>query len=473
MKKHTHDVIIIGGGSGGLTATAGLAQLGLKTLLIEKERLGGDCLFYGCVPSKTLIKSAGVYHQILSSNRYGLPETQLSAPEAFQVMAHIEGVIKELMPHDSPERFRSLGAEVLFGSSRFISPYEIYLEGQVYSAPKIIISTGSEPFVPPIPGLAESDYITNKTVFSLKEFPKELAVLGGGPIGSELGQALSRFGVKVSLIEMSSHILSKDDEDAAAIVETALRLEGINIKTSAKAERVEKRDGRIRIFLENGEYLDVDKILVATGRKGSHDGLDLEKAGVETERGFIRTDRHLSTSQKHILAIGDSNGKYMFTHTAGAEGSLAVRKIAFHLPVSMDYSKVPWCTYTDPELASVGHNEKMADNEGIRYTIAELPFSGNDRAVTERETEGKMKILMDKHSRVTGMQIIGAHAGELLGPALYAFNKRMKISRLMAPIFPYPTKGEAYRRIAGNYLSPKLFNDRVKKLLKVLYGFRG
>jgi len=473
MKKHTHDVIIIGGGSGGLTATAGLAQLGLKTLLIEKERLGGDCLYYGCVPSKALIKSAGVYHQILSSNRYGLPETKLSPPEASRVMAHIEGVIKELMPHDSPERFRSLGAEVLFGSSRFVSPYEINLEGKIYSAPKIIISTGSEPVVPPMPGLAESDYITNKTIFSLKEFPRDLAVLGGGPIGSELGQALSRFGVKVTLLEKSSHILSKDDEDSAAIVETALRLEGIDIKTSSKAERIERLNGKNRIFLENGEFLDADKILVAAGRKGSLEGLDLEKAGVETERGFIRTDSHLSTSRNHILAIGDCNGKYMFTHTAGAEGSLAVRKVALHLPITMDYSKVPWCTYTDPELASVGYNEKMAEEKGIRYSIAELPFSENDRAVTERETEGKMKILMDKGSRLIGMQITGAHAGDLLGPALYAFNKRMKISGLMAPIFPYPTRGEAYRRIAGIHLSPKLFNHRVRKLLRVLYGFRG
>jgi pyruvate/2-oxoglutarate dehydrogenase complex dihydrolipoamide dehydrogenase (E3) component len=356
MKKYTHDVIVIGGGSGGLTATSGFAQLGLKTLLIESDRLGGDCLYYGCVPSKTLITSARVYRLVRQSNAYGLPEFTSSIPDAARVMAHVKDVINGIAPHDSPERFRGLGAEVIFGSPRFISPHELMLEGKIVSAANIIISTGSEPLIPAIPGLAETDYITNKTVFSLKSFPSSLAVIGGGPIGSELSQALSRFGVKVSMFEASPHILAKDDADAAGIVESALRKEGVDIRTGTKVEKIEPQGRGQRLFFGEGESIEADAVLVAAGRKGNIDGLDLEKAGVETERGFIRTDSHLSTSQKHILAIGDCNGKYMFTHTAGAEGSLAIRKIAFHLPVTMDYSNIPWCTYTDPEIASLGYN---------------------------------------------------------------------------------------------------------------------
>jgi len=473
VNKYTHDVIIIGGGSGGLTATAGLAQLGLKTLLIEKERLGGDCLFYGCVPSKTLIKSARVFHFSRTAEKYGLPPGTLALPQASSVMSHIQDVINELIPHDSPERFRALGTEVLFGTIRFISPHELNLDGKIYSAPKIILSIGSDPRVPPIPGLSETDYLTNKTLFSLKEFPKSLAVIGGGPIGSEMGQALNRFGVKVSILEMSSHILSKDDEDTAGIIESALRGEGIDIRTNSSVEIIENHQGKNRIILGNGDSLDVDKVLVATGRKATLDDLDLEKAGIETERGFIKTNQHLATTQKHILAIGDCNGKYMFTHAAGAEGGLAVRKIAFHLPITMDYSKVPWCTFTDPELASVGLNETMAKAKGLSYRVEESPFKENDRALAEAETQGKIKTLIDKKGHILGIQIAGTHGGDLIGPALYAHNKRMKISQLMAPIFPYPTRGEIYRKVSGNYLSPKLFNPRVRNILGFLFGFRG
>ena len=473
MKKHSHDVIVIGGGSGGLTAVAGFAQLGLKTLLIEQERLGGDCLFYGCVPSKTLIKSAKVYNVARHAQAFGLPRLDVPPVDAAEIMAHVNSVIEAIAPHDSPERFRAMGADVRFGSPRFLSPHEVRINGQVVSAPSIVLATGSEPSIPPIPGLEETGYVTNKTIFSLRKFPRRLATIGGGPIGIELSQALARLGVSVTVLEALPQILPNEDPAAVAIVHESLRADGIEIRTGARIVRVERAGDCRKIHLADGHALEVDDILVAAGRKASLGGLDLQEAGVGVERGFITTDSHLSTTQKHILAVGDCNGRFLFTHVAGAEASLAVRRIAFHLPIQMDYNRVPWCTYTDPEIASVGYNETRAAAAGVRYSLVESAFLENDRALAESEAAGKIRTLLDDRSRVIGTQVIGAHAGDLLAPALFAVNKRWSMSALLAPMYPYPTMSESYRKIAGTFLGPKLFNGRVRTVLRLLFGYRG
>jgi pyruvate/2-oxoglutarate dehydrogenase complex dihydrolipoamide dehydrogenase (E3) component len=478
MPRYSHDVIIVGGGSGGLTATVGCAQLGMKTALVEKARLGGDCLHYGCVPSKSLIKTATVYRQARDAKRYGLPELSVPRVEMRDVNARVAGVIAEIEKHDSPERFRKLGAEVFFGQPEFVSPHELRLNnGQTLSARSIILATGSSPRIIPLPGLEEAGYITNLDVFSLDRLPDRLVAIGAGPIGTELGQAFARLGSKVTLVDVAPQILRREDEDMAAVVQQRLAAEGVDLKLNAKVERVERADGGKRVVLANGdggeEIVDADEILVALGRQGNTDGLGLEAVGVDIERSFVKVDAKLRSTQKHILAIGDVNGRFLFTHVAGAEGSVAVRRVALHAGGSMSYRNVPWCTYAEPQLASIGYNEKRAREAGIEYDVIVHEFTENDRAHAEGETGGRMKILLDRRGRTIGTQIVAEHAGELLAPSLLSVSSGWKPGRLMGPIFPYPTLSEAHKKAASGYLAPRLFNDRVRGLLRFLFRYRG
>jgi len=491
IKPYTHDLIVIGGGSGGLTVAAGAAQLGVKTALIEKEHLGGDCLYFGCVPSKTLIRSADAYMQTRESLDYGLPAAKTGPPAASAVMDRVRSVIGSIEPHDSPERFRSLGVDVRLGSGEFTGPHSFHLaDGGVLSAPKFVISTGSSPFIPPIPGLQEAGYITNRDIFSLKEFPEKLIVIGGGPIGVEMSQVFARFGVQVTLIDMRDHVLIREDRDMAEIIQQALVADGVRLELNASVESVAssgsdsgpssggKKTVAIRRHTSDGEgeeaaKIEGDLILVAAGRRGNTEGLGLDEAGVKVERGYIPTDEALRSSRKHIYAVGDVNGKYLFTHAAGAEGSVIIRRAVLHTPAKMDYRFIPWSTYSDPELASVGFNEKRAAEAGIDYRLVKTEFTENDRAWAEKTEGGRMKILLDRKDRIIGVQIAAAHAGELIAPALFAVRKGWKISEFLSPVFPYPTLAEIYRRAAGDYLSPRLFNPRVRRLLRMLFRYRG
>lgn len=473
----THDIIIIGAGAAGLSAAAGMAQLGMKTALIEKGRMGGDCLYYGCVPSKTLIKTARVRKLAQHAELYGLPSSDLPNVDAGAVMRHVQQVITSLEPHDSPERFRELGVEIFLQGGHFIGETEVALDdGTVLSAPHIIISTGSSPRVPDIPGLLEIDYLTNKDVFSLTAFPKSLITLGGGPIGVELSQALARLGVQVTIIHNSSHILPREDTDMAMIIQQQLQDDGITLIHQADIAAAGMLDGMKRVTYRVGgkeHTVSGEEILVALGRQGNTEGLNLEAAGVKTEQGFIPVDSKLRTNRKHVLALGDINGKFLFTHTAGAESSFAVRTLALHLPGNFSYDHTPWTTYTDPELASVGLNEKRAREKGISYTVHTAEIGEIDRANAEGETAGKIKILIDRKERIIGTQIASVHAGELITPSLFAVRDRWKLTKMLSPVYPYPTFGEIHKKSAGSFAAPKLFNDKVRRYLRFLFHYRG
>lgn len=476
MARFTHDVIVIGGGAGGLTTTVGCAQLGMKTALVERKQLGGDCLYHGCVPSKTLLRTAGLYRQAAEFERFGLPEVKLPEVRMADVNARVGRVVAEIAKSDSPERFERLGAEVFMDTPRFISPHEVEVGGRTISARSIVISTGSSPRGLPIPGLEEAGYITNLDVFDLDTRPDDLVVIGAGPIGAEMAHAFARLGSRVTVLDIAPQMLPREDADMAEIVQKRMESDGVQFRLGVKISKVERHGNGRRIHLEdNGEQvtLDADTLLVAAGRKGNTDDLGLEKAGVAVEKSFIATDSKLRTSQKHILAVGDVNGRYLFTHVAGAEGSVAVRRLALRLGSTMSYQNVPWVTYTDPELASVGYNEKTATEAGIAYSVVRQEMSENDRAHAEGEPEGMMKTLLDKKDRVIGTQIVSLHAGDLLLPSIFAVGKRWKLSDVMSPIYPYPTLGEIHKKSASSYMAPKLFNTRVRKILRTLFRYRG
>jgi pyruvate/2-oxoglutarate dehydrogenase complex dihydrolipoamide dehydrogenase (E3) component len=476
MARFTHDVIVIGGGAGGLVTTVGCAQLGLKTAIVERNRLGGDCLYHGCVPSKSLLRTAGVYKQAAEFERFGLPPVKLPQVRMADVNARVKRVISEIARHDSAERFERLGAEVYMGQPRFVDPHEIEVDGRRISARSIVISTGSSPRGLPIPGLEESGYITNLDVFDLQQLPKRLVVIGAGPIGSEMAHAFARLGSTVTVLDVAPQVLPREDADMAALVQRRMEADGVSFRLGVKITRVEGSGGDRRVYLEDGgeeTSLPADQLLVAAGRTGNTGDLDLPKAGVAVEKGFITTNSKLQTSQKHILAVGDVNGRYLFTHVAGAEGSVAVRRVALRLGGTMNYRNVPWVTYTDPELASIGYNERSATEAGVDYHLVRQELSENDRAHAEGETEGVMKVLLDRKDRVIGTQIAGMHAGELLLPSIFAVGKGWKLGEVMSPIFPYPTLGEIHKKAASGYMAPKLFNARVRKILRTLFRYRG
>ncbi len=474
----SHDIIIIGGGAAGLTAAAGMAQLGMKCALVEREHMGGDCLYFGCVPSKTLLKSAKVQHLIETAQYYGLPKQTLVPGNASDIMQHIQRVIADLAPHDSPERFTEMGVEVFLQAGRFRSATEIALEdGKVLSAPNIIIATGSSPRIPPIAGIDTISYLTNRDIFSLQQFPKSLITLGGGPIGVELSQALARFGVQVTIINAATHILPREDEDMAALIREQLEADGVEVICDAEIVSVAESESMHKTvtYTRDGQSHEIsaEELLVALGRTGNIASLDLAVAGIRSEDGYIPVDAKLRTSRKNILAIGDVNGNFLFTHTAGAEGSFAVKTLALHLPGNFSYNHIPWTTYTDPEFASVGLNEKRAQKAGISYTVHMTEIGEIDRANAERETAGRIKVLLDPKERVLGTQIVSAHAGELITPSLFAVRGKWKFSRMMGPVYPYPTFGEIHKKSAGSYAAPKLFNERVRKYLRFLFHYRG
>ena len=480
MADYDYDLGILGGGAAGLTVAAGAAQFGAKALLVEKApTLGGDCLHYGCVPSKTLIRTAGVWAQARRTAEFGLPSLKLPPVDLGAVMARVHSVVEKIQEHDSPERFCGLGAEVRFGSPRFTDNHTVEVEGQRVTARSWVIATGSRPALPPVEGLAETPHWTNETVFSQTALPARLLVLGGGPIGLELAQAFQRLGSRVTVVEFLDQILGPEDADLAAILRTRLEVEGMEILTGTKAVKAERRGDGVRLTVApaNGEgeprVLDAEALLVATGRRPNVEGLDLEAAGVAfTPRG-IPTDARLRTNVKHIYACGDVNGVFPFTHVAGYEGGIVLTNSILHLPRKADYAKVPWCTYTDPEVASVGLNEKRAQNDGVEYRVLEESFAENDRALAEGEPLGKIKVLVNPKGAVLGCQIIGAHAGELIHEWIAAVAGGLKLSTLAGAMHVYPTLSEISKRAAGAYYSERLFGDRTKGVLKFLFHLKG
>ena len=478
MPTYDFDIGILGGGAAGLTVASGAAQFGAKTLLIEKEKaLGGDCLHYGCVPSKTLIKTAHVYHLIKNAGKYGLPDAGTKPVDFRDVASRIQSVINTIQKHDSEERFCKLGVKVEFGGARFIDEHSVDIGGKTHSARKWLIATGSSPSIPPLEGLKDTPYITNKEIFSLDRLPKSMIVIGAGPIAIEMAQSFCRLGTKVSIVQRSGQILSKEDKDLADIVMNRLESEGISFYLNTSLVRTKdlgpEKEVVIRDKAGKEMSLKAEQILVALGRAVNTAGLGLEGISLDFDRKGIKVDEKMRTNHKHMYAAGDVTGAYQFTHAAGYEGGVALSNAILHLPKKADYTYLPWCTYTDPELASIGMNEKRARDAGIEYTVWTEEFRSNDRSLAEGEEVGMVKMLLDSKGKPIGVQILGPHGGELLSEWVAVMNGGGKLSTLASAVHPYPTLSEINKRVVGNYFTGKIFSPTVKKTLKFFFHFKG
>ena len=478
MAAYDFDMGIIGAGAAGLTVAAGAVQLGAKTLLVEKEKeLGGDCLHYGCVPSKTLIKTAHVYHMMKQSAAFGLPRVEVPPVDYREVVRRIRSVIGTIQKHDSEERFCGLGVRLEFGSPSFSDEHTIRLNGTAYTAKNWLLATGSSPGVPPIEGLDKTPFMTNREIFYMDHLPRSMIILGAGPIASEMAQAFCRIGTDVQVVQRSGQILSKEDKDMADGVMNVLSGEGVLFHLNASVMRVKDLGAEKEVILKRGdggeESLKAETLLIAMGRSPNLEGLNLGSAGGEFDRKGIKVGARLRTTQKHIYAAGDVTGAFQFTHAAGYEGGIVISNAVFHLPRKTDYTFFPWCTYTDPELASIGMNEKRARAMGLEYAVYTENFEDNDRSLAEGARVGKVKMLLDKDEKPLGIQILGPHAGELLGEWVAVLNGKVKLSTLASAVHPYPTLGEINKRIAGTYFSPKIFSDRVRKGLKFFFHLKG
>lgn len=467
MARHIEtDICVIGGGSGGLSVAAGAAQLGVPTVLIEGGRMGGDCLNYGCVPSKALLAAAHHASAWKKSAAFGI---EAAAPTVHfdRVNDHVRDVIAGIEPHDSQERFESLGVTVLRDYARFIARDQVQAGDFTVKARRFVVATGSSPVAPPIPGLDETGYLTNETIFDNRDLPEHLIVIGGGPIGMELAQAHADLGARVTVLEMF-RAFGKDDPDLAAIALQGVRDSGVDVREGVEIEKVEPGP---TVILKGGERIEGSHLLVAAGRKANVDSLDLEKAGIDYTPKGIKTDKGLRATNRRVYAIGDVAGGLQFTHVAGHHAGLVIRNALFRLPVSNDTSATPWVTYTTPELAWVGISEADArEKHGDAIETATWSFGENDRARAERQTAGQVKLVIRK-GKVIGAGIVGAHAGELIGPWVLAIGKGLKLSDMAGFIAPYPTLGEVNKRAAGSYFTPKLFAPRTQKLVRFLRRF--
>jgi pyruvate/2-oxoglutarate dehydrogenase complex dihydrolipoamide dehydrogenase (E3) component len=478
MANYDFDMGIIGGGAAGLTVASGAAQLGAKTLLVEKEKeLGGDCLHYGCVPSKTLIRTAQVYHVMKNAKAYGLPQTEIPPVDYGEIKKRILSVIGSIQKHDSEERFCTLGAKVEFGNPEFSDEHTIRLNGATYSAKNWVIASGSSPGIPRLEGLDRTPFITNKEIFSLDHLPKSMIILGAGPIAIEMAQAFCRLGTQISVVQRSGQILSKEDKDMADGVMEVLRSEGVTfyLNTAVMKVRDLGQEKEVIIKKEDGNEmaLRAERILVAMGRDPNLKGLGLDRIGVAFDRKGLTIDERLRTTQKHIYGAGDVTGAFQFTHAAGYEGGIVISNALFHLPRKTDYTFMPWCTYTDPELSGIGMNETAAKEAGLEYKVWTEAFKDNDRSLAEGEETGRIKMILDKHEKPLGVQILGSQAGELLSEWVAVLNGKVKLSTLASAVHPYPTLGEINKRVAGTYFSSKIFSDRMRKGLKFFFHLKG
>ena len=472
----TPDICVIGGGSGGLVVAAAAASFGVNVVLIEKGRMGGDCLNYGCVPSKAMI-AAGKHAQAVREGPHfgvsvdGGPDVDFAA-----VHNHVRGVIAAIAPMDSQERFEALGVTVIREHARFADKRTVEAGPHTIRARRFVVATGSSPFVPPIQGIGDVAYETNETLFDRKSAPGRLIVIGGGPIGLEMAQAHRRLGAQVTVLE-GERAMGKDDPELARIVTDALREEGVVIREGTRVTRLEPGAGKkgVRVHVEadgEAETIEGDTLLVATGRAANVTELGLDEAGIEYTRRGITVGADLRTSNRRVYAVGDVHGGLQFTHMAGHEAGLVIRALLFRLPAKVDTSIVPWCTYTDPELAHVGLTEAQArERHGDGLSILRWPYGENDRAQAERRTEGLVKILADGKGRVIGASIVGPHAGESIHIWSLAVSKGMRLRDLTGYVPPYPTLTEAGKRAVTSHFAPMAAKGWVRGAVGFLQRF--
>jgi pyruvate/2-oxoglutarate dehydrogenase complex dihydrolipoamide dehydrogenase (E3) component len=464
MERIKTDVLVIGAGSGGLSVAAGASQMGASVVMLEGHKMGGDCLNFGCVPSKALLAAGKQAHAMQTGEKYGvspvMPQVDYAAAKD-----HVHKVIATIEPNDSQERFEGFGVNVIREYGRFISPTEVQAGETVIEARRIVIATGSGPFVPPIPGIDKVTYYTNENIFDLREKPEHLLVIGGGPIGMEMAQAHIRLGSKVTVIE-GMKAMGKDDPEAAAIVLEKMRAEGVEIIEDALAEEISEDNGQITVKTSNGIFTG-SHLLMAVGRKVNIDKLDLDKGNVAHDRS-VKVDAGLrSTTNKRVYAIGDAAGGLQFTHVAGYHAGVIIRSMLFGLPSKAKTDHIPWVTYSDPELAQVGMTEAEAIKRHgkMAVTVARFDYDENDRAIATAKTTGFIKVMVVK-GRPVGATIVGDQAGELIGVWALAIANKLKMSAVANMVAPYPTLGEINKRAAGAYFSPKLFdNPTVKRVV--------
>ncbi len=465
----TPDLCVIGAGSGGLSVAAGAVQMGASVVLVEGHKMGGDCLNYGCVPSKALIAAGKAAHAHRSSAAFGVAAHEPDVDYA-AAMDHVHSVIRGIEPHDSVERFEGLGVTVIQDWARFTAADTVEAGGTVIKPRRFVIATGSSPTLPPIDGLAEAPHLTNETLWQIRTRPDRLVIIGGGPIGMEMAQAHRRLGSDVIVLE-AFKALGKDDPELVAIALDKLRAEGIDIREGVKIARVGTTDDQPVITLEDGEEVTGTHLLVAAGRAPNIDRLDLDKAEIAFDRRGIRVDSGLrSVSNRKVYAIGDVAGGLQFTHVAGYQAGLVIRSALFRLPVRNRTDLIPWVTYIDPELAHVGLTEASAREEhGDDVEIARFDFAENDRARAELKTDGLIKAVIGRRGKILGCSIVGAQAGELIQPWALAVSKGMKVGDMAGHVAAYPTLGEVSKRAAGAYFTPRLFDSaRVKFIVRLL-----
>ena len=460
------DLCVIGAGSAGLSVAAGAAQLGASVVLVERGAMGGDCLNVGCVPSKSLIAAAAAAQAQRTSGPFGIaPVTP--AVDFAAVHRHVHGVIASIAPHDSVERFEALGVTVIREQARFTAPDTVVAGEQLIRARRFVVATGSRPALPALPGLAELPHLTNETVFDLTRLPARLLVLGGGPIGCELAQAFRRLGSEVAVVDLGP-ILPKDDPELVAVVRARLLAEGVSLHEHAKVLGAEAGPALVIEDAAGSQRLTGTHLLVAAGRKANVEELGLEAAGIAHDAKGIKVDARLCTTNARVFAIGDVAGGPQLTHLAGYQAGIVIRNALFRLPARASTRAMPWVTFTDPELATVGLSEAGARARGIAHEVARWPFADNDRARAERATEGLVKVVVGKRGVVLGAAMVGAHAGELILPWVMAVEQRQKLRSLAGLVVPYPTLSEVSKRVAGAYYAPRLFSARVRWLVQLL-----
>jgi dihydrolipoamide dehydrogenase len=453
-KNFDYNMIVIGGGSAGLVSSYIAAAVKAKVLLVEKHKMGGDCLNTGCVPSKAIIKSAKVAHILKRSKEFGINSDNVKVDFA-KVMERVHSVIKKIEPHDSVERYSGLGVECLAGTAKILSPYEVEVDGKIYTTKNIVVATGAGPLVPPIPGLSEVNYLTSDNVWNLKELPERLIVLGGGPIGSELAQSFARLGSKVVQVEMAERIMGREDEEVSKIVAESFERDGILVLTKHKALRINSEAKKLICEFEGKEKeIEFDHILVALGRKANVKGFGLEELKIEiSNRGTIVADEYLrTTNYPNIFVCGDVTGPYQFTHTASHQAWFVAVNALFGIfkKFKVDYRVIPWSTFTDPEVARVGLNENEAKEKGIDFQVSKFEIEELDRAIADGEDHGFIKVLTKPGTdKILGVTIVGDHAGDIIGEYVQAMKYGIGMNKILGTIHIYPTLAESNKYVAG------------------------
>lgn len=476
-----YDVLVIGGGAAGLTASGIAANFGARTMMVEKERLGGDCTWTGCVPSKTLIKAASVLHYAAESKKYGL-DIDLGDVDTSKIMKHVDHVRREVYEDaDKPEIFEAMGIDVEAGEASFIDNHRVKIvDGRgldrEITAKYIFICSGAKAFVPPIKGVDEVEILTNESMFEIDKLPEKLVIVGAGPIGTEMAQSFNRLGSEVHVLDMAHRIQMNDDEELADMLLESLEKEGIHYHLGVGVDKLEKTEKGIRVYYKAGEVqssIEANSVLMATGRRANISSLNLEAAGVKTWKGGIEVDDKCRTSVSNIYAIGDVTGRFQFTHMSEHMAKVAATNALIKVPMKIDVNHVPWVTYTEPELGHVGATEKQLKERGVSFEVYRFPFSKIDRAITDGQTTGLIKVFAKKwNGKILGASILGAHAGEMISQYALAMKNGVTLRNFADTIHPYPSYGLGARRAADQWYIKNQSAGMVKWIQRI-FGYSG